>query len=202
MSFKEGTQRGNKMKKRITFIPVKSGRQIGSLLPGMCVAVCIFIGVVQQGFAQDAALTGVWKHSQDANEQAQRYAAIDEATKGMNRMMRGRAREMLRAKTVPESGLNLSDGGNRVTFAGQNHRVTFNTDGSPTRVQSERGTATARAKRENGKLVVTSQAQNGVQTTVYSLSKDRTRLVLDVSVSGSKLKNPVKFRTTYHRASK
>ena len=190
------------MKKRITVIPVKSGRQIGSLLPGMCVAVCIFIGVVQQGFAQDAALTGVWKHSQDANEQAQRYAAIDEATKGMHRMMRGRAREMLRAKTVPQSGLNLSDGGNRITFAGQNHRVTFNTDGSPTRVQSERGTATVRAKRENGKLVVTSQAQNGVQTTVYSLSKDRTRLVLDVSVSGSKLKNPVKFRTTYHRASK
>jgi hypothetical protein len=198
----EGTQRGNKMKKLITFIPVGLGWLHGSLLPGTFVAFCIFLGVVQQGFAQDAALTGVWKHSQDANEQTQRYAAIDEATKGMNRMMRGRAREMLRAKTVPQSGLSLNDNGDRITFAGQNRRVTFKTDGSPTRVQSERGTATVRAKRENGKLVVTSQAQNGVQTTVYSLSEDQKRLVLNVTVSGGRLPNPVKFRTTYHRASR
>jgi hypothetical protein len=202
MSFKEGSQRGNKMKRRIKFIPVKPVWQKSSFLSGICMAVCILLGVAQQGIAQDAALTGVWKHSQDANEQAQRYAAIDEATKGLNRMMRGRAREMLRAKTVPQSGLSLNDNGDRITFTGQNHRVTFNTDGSPTVVQNERGTATVRAKRENGKLIVTSQAQNGVQTTVYSVSEDRTRLILDVSVTGGKLKNPFKFRTTYHRASK
>lgn len=202
MSIKEGTQRGNKMKTRITFIPVKPSRQNGSFLSGMYMAVCILIGVAQQGFAQDVALTGVWKHSQDANEQAQRCAAIDKATQGFNRMMRGRAREMLRAKTVPQSGLSLSDNGDRILFAGQNNRVTLNTDDSPTRVENERGTATVRAKREKGQLTVTSQAKNGVQTTIYSLSQDKTRLVLDVTVSGGKLPNPVKFRTTYHRASR
>ena len=190
------------MKRRIKYIPLKLGRQKRSFLSGMCLAVCVLLGVAQQGIAQDAVLTGVWKHSQDANEQAQRYAAIDEATKSMNRMMRGRAREMLRAKTVPQPLLSLSDSGDRITFSGKNRRVTFKTDGSKTRVQNERDTATVRAKREKGKLTVTSQAQNGVQTTVYSLSEDRKRLVLDVSVTGGRLPTPIKFRTTYHRASK
>lgn len=202
MSFKEGTQRGNKMKKRITFIPVKPVQQTGSFLSGIGVAVCILIGVAQQGFAQDAKLTGDWKHSQDDKEQAQRYAAIDEATKGMNRIFRGRVREMLRAKTVPQSGFSLSDNGDQITLAGQDRRVTFKTDGSTKLVKSERGTATVRAKRENGKLTVTSQAQNGVQTTVYSLSKDKTHLVLEVTVAGGRLPDPVKFKATYHRTSK
>ena len=179
---------------------VKLFRLNKSHLLGVCTACCIITGFVQQGFAQDATLTGVWTYSRDAKEQAQRYEAIDRATQGMNSLMRGRARETLRAKTTPLSTIRLTDEGDRVTFSGQNRRVTFTTDGSSTRVNSERGAATVRAQRQEGKLVVTSQAQNGVQTTVYSLSEDRMRLILDTSVSGGKLKQPVRYRTTYDRA--
>jgi hypothetical protein len=109
---------------------------------------------------------------------------------------------MLREKTTPLSNISLTDGGDRVTISRQNRRVTFTTDGSPTRVQGERGAATLRAKRQNGQLVVTSQAQNGAQTTVYSVSEDRMRLILDISVLGGKLKKPVRYQATYLRASR
>jgi hypothetical protein len=146
------------------------------------------VGFAQQGFAQDVTLTGVWTHSRDAKEkeQAQRYEAIDRAIQDMDGLVRGRARQMLREKTTPLSKISLTDGVDRVAISMQNRRVTFTTDGSPTRVQSERGTATIRAKRQHGQLVVTSQAQNGVQTAVYSVSKDQTRLILDISVSGGR----------------
>ena len=198
MSFMDGTKRVHKMKSKMNNLPVK----LVSTLPGIFTVVLIFFGPVNHGFAQNDELTGTWKHSQDSTEQARRYAAIDEATKGMNKLMRGRAREMLRAKTVPQPGLSLSDSGKSITFVSQDRRLTLTTDGSTARVQNERGTATLRAKRDDGKLVVTSQAQNGVQTTVYRVSKDRTRLVLDISVSGSRLAKPIRFQATYHRDSK
>jgi hypothetical protein len=181
-------------------ISVKQFRPNGSRLLTACTAFCIIVGFVQHGVAQDASLTGDWTHSRDAKEQAQRYEAIDRATQGMNGLMRGRARETLRAKTTPLSTIRLTDEGDRVTFSRQNRRVTFTTDGLSTRVNSERGAATVRAQRQNGKLIVKSQAQNGVQTAVYSLSEDGMRLILDTSVSGGKLKEPVRYRTTYHRA--
>ena len=115
MSFKEGTQRGNKMKRRQTFMPIKPGRQKSSFLSGMCVAICILIGVAEQGIAQDAALTGVWKHSQDTTEQAQRYAAIDEATIASELTGQDNASEMfirsrdLRAEILAKDPSNLRD---------------------------------------------------------------------------------------------
>jgi hypothetical protein len=202
MSVTERTQGDNLIRTSNTSTRLKPFRLTGSLLLGAITACCIIAGLVQQGFAQGATLTGVWTYSRDAKEkeQAQRYEAIDRATKDVNALMRGRARETLRAKTTPLSAIRLTDEGDRVTFSGQNRRVTFTTDGSSTRVNSERGAATVRAQRQEGKLVVTSQAQNGVQTTVYSLSEDRMRLILDTSVSGGKLKQPVRYRTTYDRA--
>ena len=183
-------------------ISVKILRPNGPSLLTVGIAFCVIVGFVQPGFAQDATLTGDWTYSRDAKEQAQRYEAIDRVTQGMNGLMRGRARQMLREKTTPHPSIGLSDGGHRVTMSGLNRRVTFTTDGSPNRVQSERGAATLRARRQDGKLVVTSQAQNGVQTTVYGVSEDGMRLILDISISAGKLKEPVRYRTTYHRASR
>lgn len=181
---------------------VKRFRPYRSRLLAVCTACCIIAGFVQQGVAQDASLTGVWTHSRDTNEQANRYGAIDQVTNSMNRLMRGRAREMLRAKTTPHSTIQITDEGHRVTFSGEKHRVTFKTDGTPTRVDSERGTATARAKRQNGKLILTSQGNDGgVQTTVHNLSEDGTRLVLDVSITAKMFKSPIRFKATYKRAS-
>ena len=121
----------------------------------------------------------------------------------MNGLMRGRARETLRAKTTPLSTIRLTDKGDRVTFSGQNRRVTFTTDGSSTRVNSERGAATIRAQRKKERLILTSQGKDGgVQTTVHSLSEDGTRLILDVSITAKMFKSPIRYKTTYHRAPK
>ena len=182
---------------------VKLLQSNGTRLRCVCTTFCIILGFVQQGFAQDVSLTGVWTHSRDAKEQAGRYGAIDQVANNMNRLMRGRAREMLRAKTTPHSTIQITDEGDRVTFSGKKHRVTFKTDGKPTRVVSERGTATARAQRKNEKLILTSQGKDGgVQTTIHSLSEDGTRLVLDVSITAKMFKSPIRYKTTYHRASK
>lgn len=172
----------------------------GSRLLVECTAFCIIVALTQQGFAQDATLTGVWTYSRDAKEEAKRYEAIDRATNDMNRLVRGRVREMLREKTSPVSEIRLTDGEDRITMSGRNRRVTFATDGSSNRVQGESGTATVRAERKNGQLVVTSQATKGVQTTVYSVSEDGTSLILDVSISGGKLPQPIRYRATYQRA--
>jgi hypothetical protein len=198
----ESTQRDSQMRTSNTSTHLKPFRLTGLLLPSICAAFCIIVGFVQQGFAQDATLTGVWTHTRDAKEQAQRYEAIDRATVNMSGMMRERAREMLRAKTTPLSNISLTDEGDRVTISRQAHRVTFTTDGSPTRVKGERGAATIRAKRQNDQLVVTSQARDGVQATIYRISEDQTHLILDISITGKMLKTPVRYRTTYHRASR
>lgn len=164
------------------------------------IACFVIAGSAQQGVAQDVSLTGVWTHSRDAKEQAGRYGAIEQVTNNMNRLMRGRAREMLRAKTTPHSTIQITDEGDRVTFSGEKHRVTFKTDGKSTRVVSERGTATARAQRKNEKLILTSQGKDGgVQTTVYSLSEDGKRLILDIAINAKMLESPIRYRATYHR---
>lgn len=169
----------------------------GSRLLAVCTTFCIIAGSTQEGIAQDAALTGVWTYSRDAEEQAKRYDAIDRATGDMNRLVRGRVRQMLQDKTAPLSEIRLTDGGDRVTMSGKNRRVTFTTDGSPNRVQTEGGAATIRAERKDGHLVVTSEAPNGVQTTVYRVSEDGTQLILTVSISGDKLPEPIRYRATY-----
>ena len=181
---------------------VKLLRPYRSRLLAVCTACSIIAGFAQQGVAQDASLTGVWTHSPDAKEQADRYEAIDQVANRMNLLMRGRARETLREKTAPQPTIQITDEGDRVTFSGKKHRATFKTDGTPTRVDSERGTATARAKRQNGKLKLTSQGNDGgIQTTVYSLAKDGTRLVLDVSIDAKMFKSPMRYKVTYKRAS-
>jgi len=184
-----------------SYASVKLFRLDGSRLLSVATAIFIVVGFVQQGIAQEATLTGVWECSRDANEQAQRYRAIDQVTNNMNRLIRGRAREMLRAKTAPQSTIQITDAGDRVTFSGKKHRVTFKTDGTPTRVVSERGTATARAQREKEKLILTGRGKDGgVQTTIHSLSEDGTRLVLDVSITAKMFTIPIRYKSTYHRA--
>lgn len=182
---------------------VKLLQSNGTRLQCVCTTFCIILGFVQQGLAQDATLTGVWTHSRDAKEQAQRYGAIDQVTKKMNRLIQGRAREALREKTTPHSTIELIDERDRVTFSGKNHHVTFKTDGTPTRVNNERGAATIRAQRKKERLILTSQGKDGgVQTTVHSLSEDGTRLILYVSITAKMFKSPIRYKTTYHRAPK
>ena len=171
----------------------------GSRLLRACTLFCIIAGFAHQGLAQDAAFTGAWTYSRDAHEKSMRCESIDQATNDISRLIRARMRQGLQDKTEPVAEIILNDRVDRVTVTGRNRDVTFTTDGSPNRVQTEHGIATIRAKRKDGKLVVTSEAPNGTQTTEYRLSEDGTELVLEVSISSDKLPKPVRFRTTYRR---
>jgi hypothetical protein len=171
---------------------------------GFCAALCMTVGFLQGGAAaQDALLTGTWYHEGDSTEsaqraeRAQRYEAIDRATEGMNSLMRGRAREMLRAKTTPPPKINLADKGDQVTVSVGDRQITCSTDGSPRRVSGEGGAGTIQAVRQNGQLVLTARANNGVKTTVYRLSDDRKRLTLDISMTSKTLEKPIRYQVTY-----
>ena len=151
------------------------------------------------GYSQNATFTGDWVLKKDAQEQTQRFDAIERGIKDINGLIRGRARKMLREKTAPASNINITDKGERVTIARQKIKLTLPTDGSASRMQTENGTATVRAQRKNGALVVVSQTSKGVQTTTYRLSEDRKSLTLDVSISSEKMKTPIRFRATYQQ---
>ncbi|MGF1580716.1 MAG: hypothetical protein ACFCD0_15245 [Gemmataceae bacterium] len=169
----------------------------------LCTTWCITVGFVQLSDAtQDTVFTGTWYHQGDANERARRYEAIDRVTEGLNILIRGRARQKLRAETTPPQAITLTDKGNQVTIDMRGRRVTLTTDGKPIRVNSDRGSATIRALRQKGQLVVVAQGENGAQTTVYRLSDDRLRLTLDISISGKKLRQPLRYQATYVRSAK
>jgi hypothetical protein len=167
------------------------------------------VGTLQGGAAaQDALLTGTWYHEGGSTERAQhterdqRYDEIDRATEGMNSLMRGRAREMLRAKTTPPMKINLADEGDQVTVSMGDHQITCSTDGSPRHVSGEGGAGTIQAVRQNGQLVLTVRARNGVKTTVYRLSDDRTRLTLDISINNNIFEKPLRYQVEYLNAAR
>jgi hypothetical protein len=169
-----------------------------SFLLGLCMTWCIAAGFVQAGkAAQGATLTGTWYHAENATEREQRYNAINQATENMNALARGRAREMLREKTAPLRNFTLTDEGDQVTLSMRGRRVTFTTDGSPTRATGERGAGTIQSLRQKGQLVVTIRGKTGTQTTAYHLSDDKKRLTLDISITGGKLPKPVRYQVTY-----
>jgi hypothetical protein len=192
------------MRRIIASNHVKPSRVPCSFFLGLFAACCIAVGFVQGGAAaQDAALTGTWYHEGGSTEQAQRteraqrYEAIDRATEAMHSLMRGRAREMLRANTAPPSKINLADKGDQVTVSVGDRQITCSTDGSPRRVAGEGGAGTIQAVRQNGQLVLTARAKNGVKTTVYRLSDDRKRLTLDISMTSKTLERPIRYQVTY-----
>ena len=49
-------------------------------------------------------------------------------------------------------------------------------------------------------LVITPQGENGVRTTIYRLSEDGQRLVLDVDLAAKAISTPVRYRVTYERS--
>jgi hypothetical protein len=117
----------------------------------------------------------------------------------MGFLIRGRARERLREATTPVQDLNVHDEGDRVTVAMRGHRITLTTDGSPKPVSGEHGAGTIYARRQDGQLVVTARGESGARTTVYRLSDDGRRLILDVRMAGETLPEPLRYQVTYIR---
>ncbi|XZE56110.1 hypothetical protein SH139x_002189 [Planctomycetaceae bacterium SH139] len=162
-------------------------------------ALCFILSPLQDCVAQDATLTGNWKYASEKKNEDARLTAIDKATDGLNFLMRGRARDLLREKTKPKATLEITDGGHQVAIEVEKRRIKFQTDGSPIQVKNQGETATIRAKRKDGKLTVESQGQNGVQTIVYTVSDDGTQLLLETTLMVAKIEKAVRWKSTYLR---
>lgn len=163
------------------------------------VTLCFIVSPFQKIAAQDAVLTGNWKYKSEKKIESARLAAIDEATEGLNFLLRGRARDMLREKTKPQKTLEITDEGHQVAIEAEKRRIIFRPDGSPVQVKNQGETATIRARRKDGKLTVETQGKNGVQTIVYEMSADGTQLFLETTIAVAKIGNPLRYKTTYDR---
>ena len=177
----------------------KLPKTANALLRPTIVAIFVVGSLVQYGAAQDAALTGIWKLEENPKEETQRKEAIEQAVQGVNLLMRGKARELISEKTKPVKTLQIVDHGSQITLYHEKQKLTLSTNG-PVPKQNQNGEATHRAKRQNSDLTVTSQSPNGLRMTIYRMSKDKSRLTLEINISSSKLENAICYRTTYQRA--
>jgi hypothetical protein len=145
-------------------------------------------------------LTGNWKRQETAQQKASRFKAIDQVTSKMGRFKRSRAQEKLRAATALKESLSIVDAGNNVTLGptvGQ--RINVTTDGKVTKLNGPKNSGTVKAARKNGRLVVQVDSGAVSRTTVYTLSRDKTRMTLDVSVSNPNLPQSIRFQMTFVR---
>jgi len=161
------------------------------------IAWCVFLGCVPVIAAEGSALIDTWYHAGGVGELAQRRIAINQATEGMNGLVRGRARDKLLTKTAPQLEIAIIDKGGKVTISTRDRRVTFATDGSPTRVSGEDGAGTIQATRKDGRLIVTARGRNGSKTTVYRLVENETRLTLDISMTNTWFEEPIRYQVEY-----
>lgn len=163
---------------------------------GVLLSLALLALAPQAVSAQEATLSGTWRHTNTAAEQQRRHQAIDRATDDMNVFMQGAARGRLREATDPAPELTITDDGAQVVLSARGRRITLTTDGTARRVSGENGSGTLAARRRNGRLVVTGRGDNGTRTTFYQLSEDGRRLVLEVRMTSDRLSAPLRYRAT------
>lgn len=149
--------------------------------------------------AEDASLTGTWRHEARKTEAIERDEAIDNATLEMGLLMRGRARELLREATQPWKVLALTIETDQLNLSSNGRSIRISIDGPPTQVSGERGAGTTQARYDDGKLVMVAQTEAGTRTTVFHPSDDGKRLTLEVSLTSQKLGKTLRYLETYVR---
>ena len=145
-------------------------------------------------------LAGTWQLASSSEETAERRAAIEAALEDMPAFVRSRARERLNSRMSPQSQFRIAVSGDRVELSRAGRTLTLTVGGPAVEVEGENGSGQVQATRRNGYLVVTMRGERGVRTTLYQLSRDGQRLVLDVHMNGERLSTPIRFRVTYRRA--
>lgn len=171
-----------------------------SISPASLVAYCFMLGFLPSpSAAQDASLTGIWRHEANKSETSERCEAINDATKGLGLLMRDRVNEHLREATEPLKELTLTKENGQLTFSSNGRHSKMTIGGPPTRVTGERGEGTTQAHYKDEKLVMIVRAESGTRTTIFQLSDDGKRMTLEVSLDSKKLGKPISYRETYVR---
>jgi hypothetical protein len=142
-------------------------------------------------------LAGRWDLAGDAAEEKQRLRAIDDATERLPRMQRGRARDMLAGRTSPPESLAISFEGSMVTIGSVGRELELELGGPPIEISGEQGKAQLSATMEGEQLIVTADGGKGGRTSTYSADGDR--LLVEVTMTGARLAEPLNYVSTYER---
>lgn len=169
-------------------------------LPFFLFVLVIVGGVWASAARAQDGLSGDWKLAGSSAEAAERHAAIKAATQELPYFMRSRGRERLEERTTPLPKLRISVEGDRVDLTGSGPTISLTVGGPSVPVEAEGRRGSARATRQKGNLVITLQGDNGVRTTIYRLSEDGQRLVLDVDLAAKAISTPVRYRVSYERS--
>jgi hypothetical protein len=144
------------------------------------------------------SVTGSWKLATSTDQESQRLEAIDNATKDLRRMQRGRARDLLEKRTSPPQSLEIEIEGSMVTIGSGEREIELELGGTPIEVAGDQGKAQMSATMEGDRLIVVADGGKGGRTTTYSADGDR--LSVEVTMTGAMLAAPLTYVATYARA--
>jgi hypothetical protein len=142
-------------------------------------------------------LAGGWRAAETKAEKEQRLKAIDEVTKDMGRMKRGKARSRIAESTSPPPSLTIEFADSTVAIALGDHRLELVLGGSPIEIKGDGGTSRMSAKMEGERLVVLSLSDRADLTVAYKA--DKSRLSREVTMTNEKLSGPLTYIATYAR---
>ena len=142
-------------------------------------------------------LAGQWRAAESGQERAARLRAIDDAI-ARARLPRGMARDRLAGITAPPESLSIEIDGATVTVASDGPGVTLELGARPVEVTSSQGGGRVSAATENERLLLVARNGRGERRTAYSAHGDN--LQVDVTMTGEKFPDGLKYTTTYVRA--
>jgi hypothetical protein len=140
-------------------------------------------------------VAGRWRAAETEDQKKQRLQAIDDATEGMGRFRRGKARGRLAERTSPPPSLIIEIEGSRVAMGSGDRRLELELGGPPIEVSGDSGKAQLSAKMEGERLIVEARSGNGGRTTTYRAAEGL--LSMEVAMKGERLAGPLEYVTTY-----
>jgi hypothetical protein len=143
------------------------------------------------------SLVGHWLAAETADEKKGRLQVIDEATGHLGAFWRGKARSRLSERTSPPRSLIIEIMGVNVMIASGNGKLELELSGSPIAVSGSEGKAQVSAKMQGPLLIVMARSGKEERMTTYRASGDR--LIMEVSMTGARLKGSLKYVSTYVR---
>lgn len=125
--------------------------------------------------------------------------AFDEALSDLNMVMRLMAKKAMAQRFAEHVAIEIAEEKVGIKI-GDNEKVTVEL-GKTENVKSSDGKSSGKAthKFEAGKLTESLTGETGTITNVFSLSADGKSLTREVTVTGERLKKPVKYRLIYTR---
>ncbi|MGF1508426.1 MAG: hypothetical protein ACFB9M_02875 [Myxococcota bacterium] len=145
------------------------------------------------------ALSGVWEYDGDGPQEEARKQAVESATKDMSRLVRGKARRRLDARTTPPRKLKIDLEDNRLQISRDGGSVSLELGAEPVVVEKDGTQGALSARLDGEELVVVSEAEKAKRITTYALTPDHDQLTVSVHMTGERLPAPLNYETTYRR---